>query len=72
MASNLNEQVMRNGVIFTRLTASSLRTIKAVWNPYNDFATWLSKASPYDNRTSKEYNTCHGHLISKYFVANSP
>ena len=56
-----------------RLTASSLRTIKAVWNLYNDFTTWFSKARTYNSRTSKECNTftsLNGHLASEYFVAN--
>ena len=51
-----------------RLTAYSLRTIKAVWNSYNDFTTWFSKANTYDSRTSKECNTFTS-LTFKYFIA---
>ena len=55
------------------LTASSLKTIKVVWNLYNDFTTWFFKARTYNSRTSKECNTftsLNGHLTSDYFVAN--
>ena len=57
----------------SRLAASSLRTIKAVWNLYNDSTTRFLKTRTYDSQTSKECNTftsLNGHLTSEYFVAN--
>lgn len=74
VAFSLNEEIMKIGAIFNiRWVASSLRTVKAVWNSYNALAAWFLQASNDTSRGSKERSTftsLHTHLTSEYFVAN--
>ena len=55
-----------------RLTASSLRTIKAVWNLYNDFPPGFLKQELTTAGLLKSVilsTGLNGHLTSEYFVA---
>ena len=74
LSSDLESQMLKIGGIFTiRWVASSLRTVKAIWNSYNVLQAFFKKATDDTSRSSKEretFRSLYTHLTSEYFVTN--